>query len=378
MKPLSHRPQYLAWADQIRVTALMLVIILHASAAYITEWQTNPSSWWLWANLIDAFTRMAVPLFIMLSGALLLGKNRSGSNNESAIVFYRKRVLRVVAPWFFWASLGLVGNLVYQINTGKNPITFFADPVGLLYHTYITSYWYLALMMVVYICTPWLRWVVQTINDTKVYILTVILFWLACIITFFIEKSAALHFIQLAWLPVYFAYFLMGFLIRKKTLTIKNHARSTRTAVIIFILSWLATTAGTDFLTRSSGQLSLILYHYSFVTVIAQSLAAFWLFLHHWPVLAKWLSLHTWAKKFIIKTSQLSYGIFLLQFWVITWLQSLLTPWGKLTNLHPLLSIPLVTIIAFGICFTAINAIGSLHRKLSHHYQHRADHSHKH
>ena len=55
-------------------------------------------SWWS-ANLWDSFAHWCVPVFVMLSGALLLGRR------EPAPHFWRKRAARLVWPLVGWRSL---------------------------------------------------------------------------------------------------------------------------------------------------------------------------------------------------------------------------------------------------------------------------------
>jgi surface polysaccharide O-acyltransferase-like enzyme len=63
--------------------------------------------WWA-ANVVDAGGRWAVPIFIMLSGALLLNPSRE----ESAGGFYRRRLARLGVATAFWSAF-FMGFSVY-------------------------------------------------------------------------------------------------------------------------------------------------------------------------------------------------------------------------------------------------------------------------
>jgi len=78
--------------DLIRTVAIILVVLLHASNEYYTAIQATPleSALYRWTSTIYKSAALpCVPLFVMLSGALLL---QSSKVNEPIRVFLRKRV----------------------------------------------------------------------------------------------------------------------------------------------------------------------------------------------------------------------------------------------------------------------------------------------
>lgn len=60
------------WADLCRVAAIFGVVVIHACGANFYLFSKIPDSDWLSINLLDSLIRCSVPLFVMLSGALLL------------------------------------------------------------------------------------------------------------------------------------------------------------------------------------------------------------------------------------------------------------------------------------------------------------------
>ena len=88
-----------AWADVCRCVAMLGVIVIHAGApAFYQFGKLAPLDWWA-VNFLDAFSRPAVPLFVMLSGALLL--RRDGAPVTLAEVF--RRVLKIGVPLVAWS-----------------------------------------------------------------------------------------------------------------------------------------------------------------------------------------------------------------------------------------------------------------------------------
>ena len=95
--------------DLIRVLAIALVILLHAAAfPYVIPQDVTPTVMWDWwtVNIYDALGRVSVPLFAMLSGALLLDPVKV---EEPLRVFFKKRFNRIGLPIIFWSVAFLLG-----------------------------------------------------------------------------------------------------------------------------------------------------------------------------------------------------------------------------------------------------------------------------
>ncbi len=79
------RSNHLLYPDFIRCVGIMLIMIIHVGAGAFYSFSDK----WTAANLFDSFSRIGVPLFFMLSGALLIGKD------EPLHVFFQKRFIKV-------------------------------------------------------------------------------------------------------------------------------------------------------------------------------------------------------------------------------------------------------------------------------------------
>lgn len=141
-----------AGLESLRAAAAIAVVILHVAAGVLLSpaSATPGSAAWLLADLIDAACRWSVPVFVMISGALLLGCE------EAPATFLRRRLGRVL-------PLLLVWGLLYQ---GLAALTDAAwTPAQALrallrgepaYHL-----WYLCMLPGLYLMTPWLRRALQ-------------------------------------------------------------------------------------------------------------------------------------------------------------------------------------------------------------------------
>lgn len=84
--------------DFIRCVAIVFVICIHSMA--LIDGMVNLSIFpRLVKTVLDTFIYSGVPLFIMLSGSLLLTKE------ESLSVFFIKRIRRILLPFFLWSML---------------------------------------------------------------------------------------------------------------------------------------------------------------------------------------------------------------------------------------------------------------------------------
>lgn len=86
------------WLNNARIIAILAVVLLHVSSRVITWSELGSNDWW-YANLYDSLVRWCVPVFVMISGALLLAPEKA----EPLGVFYKKRASRILSPLVFWS-----------------------------------------------------------------------------------------------------------------------------------------------------------------------------------------------------------------------------------------------------------------------------------
>lgn len=89
----------LFFIEFLRCFAIIQVILLHASAPFAASTSTKGLFWV--GCILDSFARSCVPLFLLISGMLLLSSRR----NESAIDFLKHRFWRVGIPLISWTII---------------------------------------------------------------------------------------------------------------------------------------------------------------------------------------------------------------------------------------------------------------------------------
>ncbi len=110
----SARPQRMAYGDAVRVLGTVAVVVGHICDMAVFQADPNKTlasttDWWIY-NIVDCLARWAVPIYIMLSGALLLDPAR----NESPATFYRKRLARLGVPLVFWSVFFIYLDVSYN------------------------------------------------------------------------------------------------------------------------------------------------------------------------------------------------------------------------------------------------------------------------
>lgn len=94
--------KHIVWLDVMRFVAMFTVVCCHCADPfnfYPGELPANIDEIKFWGAAYGAFLRPCVPLFVMISGALLLPVKGEAS------VFYKKRIPRVFWPFLIWSVL---------------------------------------------------------------------------------------------------------------------------------------------------------------------------------------------------------------------------------------------------------------------------------
>ena len=81
------------WLDNSRILAVCGVVFLHVAAGVVLGHEVGTGDWWF-GNVYDSVVRWCVPVFVMISGALLLDPGKK----EDLSTFYKKRLARVLLP----------------------------------------------------------------------------------------------------------------------------------------------------------------------------------------------------------------------------------------------------------------------------------------
>ena len=328
--------------DLIRTFAIVLVIVLHASTETVTVFnQMSPEGVTLWwtTNIYDSLARPAVPLFVMLSGMLLL---QPAKLNESLGVFFKKRLNRIALPFVFWG----IAYFAWRAFVNGETLTTNSIVQGVLTGPY-NHFWFLYLIVGLYLLTPVLRVLVAYIKRRTFSFLMILWFVGTAIVPLlglFSDYSLNANvFIITGWL----GYFLLG------AYFLKTRVRPI-ILYTIMTLGYTWTIIGTYLIVGTIGEhVSQFFYDAASFSMIGASVALF--------LLLSMVPSHTLEERFprgnrvLRLISQNTIPIYLFHVMVLESLQKGFFGFQiSLSTMNPVLEIPLITVTTLLICLAVI------------------------
>lgn len=137
---------WVAWARLIAVTG---IVTIHVCGHLVLSWGEIDAARWHFGNLMESASRFGVPVFVMLSGGLLLRPSRVDSVRE----FYRRRATRIAVPLVVWTLL----YLWFDAWTQGNQLTPYTVVQGFLWGRPYYHLYFLYVIAGLYLITPFLR-----------------------------------------------------------------------------------------------------------------------------------------------------------------------------------------------------------------------------
>lgn len=205
--------------DLLRILAAFSVVMLHTSAQFWYTLDINSLEWKI-ADSYDALSRFGVPVFVMLSGALLLSKQYAFNARR----LYTHNILRLAAVYIFWSgAYGLMD--CYLIGFGQ---LGWKDIVKqMLYGRF--HLWFLPMITGIYVLLPVLRvWVHNAGKKNLQYFLvlffvlqicgqTVRAFWMSD------DLEYVLNITEVELVCGYVGYFVLGYYMAHVGISPKYH-----------------------------------------------------------------------------------------------------------------------------------------------------------
>ena len=138
----------------VRTIAICFVITIH-SMGLLNEMNIEDKI--LIVRGFYQIINIGVPLFVMLSGALLLGKD------EHIIFFLKKRITRIMFPFICWSMIVSIIHFVQK--DGCDFIDWILSFIKNLFSNGVIGiYWYIYMILGLYLITPILRIVAKQQN----------------------------------------------------------------------------------------------------------------------------------------------------------------------------------------------------------------------
>jgi surface polysaccharide O-acyltransferase-like enzyme len=324
--------------DLIRVVAVVLVILLHASIESYGGLMLDAfqgSVYWWTSTIYDSLARVCVPLFVMLSGFLLLQPQKV---NEPIRVFLKKRLTRIGIAFAFWSAIYFAWRyfIYHEALTASSIIQGILT--GPYYH-----FWFFYLIAGLYIITPVLR-IIVSYGDRRIlrYLIAVWFVGVAVVPLFPLFTGFSIDSF-LVIIAGWTGYFLLGAYLQTTKL---------RKLILVgmIVLGYWFTIYGSwlmAFPLHSKNQYYYFLDSLT-VNVIVASVAIFLLlsrFRSDWPG-----KNHPHAGWLVRSISENSLPIYVLQLIVLETLQNGFLGFKiSLTVMNPMWEIPLLTVVTLFI-----------------------------
>lgn len=343
VKPLRAAPPAAAPApdrdsalDGIRMLAMFMVAAVHVSAKgfYL---QLGQPHWWA-MNAYDSAARVAVPLFFMMSGALLLPRQHD-------IGSIGRRLWRVGLPLLAWSLL----YLLWFRHTGAHTPGWLR---AIVKAPVVGHLWYLYTLIGAYLFLPVMAGFYQA-SAVRVQVFC-LLFWFAgASVVPMVRALTGTDYVGIDWsfLPLYAGYMVAGALLYW-------HVPVNRLRTWLAGAVWAACTVAVMLLTWwrcvSLGHPDETFYVYSAPPVLLGAMAAFICLRAALGALAQ---RHAWLARCFVAGSNVSFGVYLLHVLALFWFDALGYDYRFI---NPWLGVPLLTLFTVTSCALTVRALQAI------------------
>ena len=330
------------WLDAARALGIALVVLCHSVETYYRPVLLGQKRVgilpWLAENFMFFAGRMGVPLFLCISGVLLLGREYQAKQ------FYKRSLLPLVLTTELWIVINYLfvcspaQNHVFQIDELLREMLFLEDQS-------LSHMWYMPMIIGIYIAVPFLAKLLYDWKDTSdfklIYLLGIGIFIVVPTVRVFLtEAFSDLPNLNVKldggfWGGCYGLYFIGGFFIVKKKVLDKIRLSILG---IIAVIALALNTVGQYYLYSHNFFETNGLYWYNDAAIF---LAGLILFEFHRRLLK---GKKIQGKTFLEYISRCSFGIYLLHKPLLV----LATRYLPLEGMHTLIKISILFIIGMG------------------------------
>lgn len=324
---------HIYYFDYLRIICAIAVIVIHVSSGQFSNVKFFGFNWHI-LNIFDSISRFCVPVFVMISGALFLNKNKEISYK----VLFKKYILRMVIVLVVWSLF--YAFIMCIFSHGFNLRTFISNFINGHYHL-----WYLYMLLGLYLVLPILKKIVEDENIMKYFLILSLVFTFVIPTLLSVPKfsflSKAFSNINFYLTLGYTSYFVLGYYLANKEFTSKQR----KIIYILGILGFLFTILFTVYISFKKNSLDTRFYENYSLFVLLESIFIF--------VFCKYNLNELPNKKIIsnliVKLSNNSFGIYLIHALVLRVIATIYSNLGL--SINCLILVPLFTFIILIISF---------------------------
>lgn len=260
--------------DVIRVVSMFCVIFLHCASNRLRV--NMDSIGWDAANILTAFASCGVPMFFMISGALILRSKNTYSIKYTLV----NRVLRLMVPLVVWSVIAAAVRLYTDENVALTAgnlldvmVNFFKEPVAV-------HLWFMYYIIPIYLISPALKAFID--NSSENCVRYIIILWLIEMLSFTLtgiiedenqKAMLSISFINnIGFISGYLGYFILGWYLSEIKINV-----SFLWFILIAAAAVLFISRGTEAVTEYNGFYTETFKSYKSIFVVILSCAVFML-----------------------------------------------------------------------------------------------------
>ncbi|KAA9022279.1 acyltransferase [Niallia endozanthoxylica] len=320
---MNERVLYLDW---LRVIAITMVVTIHISGGIVQVNYFDAPTNWLAANFYESISRSAVSLFVMISGAVLLGDNREFQYKP----FFTKRMSKLFIPLIGWSMI----YYGYQVFAEWYPSFSLKEFIVLFLTNGVSGhFWFMYMMIGLYLTVPIINVFIRHAKKRDIEYFLILWIYASVIVKSMKFIWGYSFSIELYMVTNYIGYFVLGYYLHHFPLK----RIWEKTAIVFGGISIFVTFVLTYYDTKAAGGI----------------LQEFWYENHAPNVLLSSIGIFLLCKNLFAKRklgfvfhqiSRLSYGIYLVHILLMTMLSNkIIVVINEL--FHPAFSIPLHVVI---------------------------------
>ncbi len=198
------------YIEGVRIFAILFVVLIHVVAIPLRSWSGDTVGSYQIYSLIYVIGSCGVPLFLMITGSLLLNPAKEISLNK----IYCKMIPRILIPLFVWGWVFACMEIYFETRMLTISMPFQAL-YRVLNNESWAHLWYLYMLLGVYIFLPLMKHLSDTLSE-KMYLYTTYAMIIVGYILPTINKVCGINITISVPLPLcYFATVWMGYFVER-------------------------------------------------------------------------------------------------------------------------------------------------------------------
>ncbi len=325
------------WLDLVKVYAIFSVILLHVATSITTQFDKVSLTDWNIANAYESTVRMAVPLFFMVTGALLLN-----AREESLSIFFSKRFSKIAIPLLAWSFF----YILFRKYAWHQDIDIVDHMIEALYKEQIVPLWFLYTLVGLYLFIPILKIFIKN-SSRSMQIYFVVLWIIVVSIIPLVNKFSALDIPNhMPMMTGDVGFLVLGYLLFQVEVNKKIFIM----ALVLIVVSTFITYFGTAYLSMNADKFQDFFYGRFSLNTVIQAIS-FFIALKY--IGEKISSSNGIASHIITQLGLASFGIYLIHSFT-EWVLIRTIGLYALNGYNPVYVIPITALANFILSFIAI------------------------